>query len=111
MDGPPPRLTLTPSDFPGARTSGFSATRPRALDLAEGTSTIVYAWGSAEDDNLDLAVQTIDGLHSSPSGVPGGETGEAVGSGTASWTWGLGLVSLAALLLATRRLLPVGARP
>ena len=27
--------------------------------------------------NLDLAVQTIDGLHSAPSGVPGGETGAA----------------------------------
>jgi hypothetical protein len=84
---------------------------PADLDLAEGTSTIVYAWGSAEDDNLDLAVQTIDGLHSSPAGVPGGETGEAAGSGAASsWTWGLGLVSLAALLLAARRLLPVGVR-
>ncbi len=83
---------------------------PADLDLAEGTSTIVYAWGSAEEDNLDLAVQTIDGLHSSPSGVPGGETGEAAGSGAAPWAWGLGLVSLATLLLATRRLLPVDVR-
>jgi hypothetical protein len=45
---------------------------PADLDLAEGTSTIVYAYGSAEDENLALAVQTIDGLHSSPSGVPSG---------------------------------------
>ena len=45
---------------------------PADLDLAEGVHTIVYAWGSAEDDNLKLAVQTISGLHSAPSGVPGG---------------------------------------
>jgi Domain of unknown function (DUF4397) len=45
---------------------------PADLNLAEGTSTIVYAYGSAEDGNLALAVQTIDGLHSAPSGVPSG---------------------------------------
>lgn len=45
---------------------------PADLDLAEGTATIVYAYGSAEDDSLALAVQTIDGLHSAPSGVPSG---------------------------------------
>jgi hypothetical protein len=45
---------------------------PADLDLQEGTSTIVYAYGSAEDGNLALAVQTIGGLHSSPSGVPSG---------------------------------------
>ena len=50
---------------------------PADLDLAEGTHTIVYAWGSAEDGNLDLAVQTIDGLHSAPGGVPGGQLGLA----------------------------------
>ncbi|SOC58402.1 hypothetical protein SAMN05421879_13412, partial [Ornithinimicrobium cerasi] len=48
---------------------------PADLDLAEGTNTIVYAWGSAEAGNLDLAVQTIDGLHSSPEGVPSGQGG------------------------------------
>lgn len=50
---------------------------PADLDLAEGTNTIVYAWGSAQDENLDLAVQTIDGLHSSPTGVPSGQGGLA----------------------------------
>jgi hypothetical protein len=64
---------------------------PADLDLAEGTNTIVYAWGSAEDGNLDLAVQTIDGLHSAPSGVPGGEAGLAPESGgIPAWTVGLG---------------------
>jgi hypothetical protein len=83
---------------------------PADLQLAEGTSTIVYAWGSAEDDNLKLAVQTVDGLHSAPSGVPGGETGEAAASGTATWAWGLGLASIGAIVLASRRLMPARAR-
>jgi Domain of unknown function (DUF4397) len=48
---------------------------PASLDLAEGTNTIVYAWGSAKDKNLKLAVQTITGLHSAPGGVPSGTGG------------------------------------
>ena len=54
---------------------------PASLNLAEGTSTIVYAWGSAEDDNLKLAVQTIEGLHGNPGGVPGGTGGQAADGG------------------------------
>lgn len=50
---------------------------PADVELAEGTNTIVYAWGSAEDGSLDLAVQTIDGLHSAPEGVPSGQGGLA----------------------------------
>lgn len=45
---------------------------PADLTLDEGTNTIVYAWGSAEDGTLDLAVQTITGLHGDPEGVPSG---------------------------------------
>ena len=78
---------------------------PADLDLAEGTSTIVYAWGSAEDKNLDLAVQTIDGLHSAPSGVPGGEAGLAPESDTIpAWSIGLGLLSALGLALGGRQL-------
>jgi hypothetical protein len=58
---------------------------PADLDLQEGTSTIVYAWGSAEDENLDLAVHTITGLHSAPSGVPSGTGGQAAGSPMPVW--------------------------
>ena len=50
---------------------------PASLKLGEGTTNIVYAWGSAEDDNLKLAVQTITGMHSAPGGVPGGTGGQA----------------------------------
>ena len=69
---------------------------PADVTLAEGTNTIVYAWGSAADGNLALAVQTISGLHSNPSGVPAGSGGQAAAAETASQ---LGL-SLAAALLA-----------
>ncbi|MEU5323868.1 DUF4397 domain-containing protein [Streptomyces sp. NPDC021056] len=47
------------------------------LDLAEGANTVVYAWGSADDKNLQLKMQTVTGMHSAPSGVPAGETGAA----------------------------------
>ncbi len=58
---------------------------PADLNLKEGTSTIVYAWGSAQDKNLKLAVQTISGLHSDPSGIPGGTGGQAAADDTPAW--------------------------
>jgi Domain of unknown function (DUF4397) len=48
---------------------------PADVNLKEGTNTIVYAWGSAADKNLKLAVQTIGGLHGNPGGVPSGTGG------------------------------------
>lgn len=62
---------------------------PADVTVAEGTNTIVYAWGSLEDDTLDLAVQTIDGLHSNPDGVPAGTAGLVAtnGSGTEPAVW------------------------
>ena len=50
---------------------------PANLDLKEGTNTIVYAWGSAADKNLKLAVQTISGMNSAPGGVNAGGGGQA----------------------------------
>jgi hypothetical protein len=53
---------------------------PADLTLAEGTTNIVYAWGSSAA-GYQLAVQTISGGHSAPSGVPGG-TGGLVDDGS-----------------------------
>ncbi len=50
---------------------------PADLSLKEGTATIVYAVGSAEDKTLELVTQTISGLHSAPGGVPSGSGGMA----------------------------------
>lgn len=52
---------------------------PADLSLAEGATTIVYAWGA--EGGYQLAVQTISGAHSAPSGVPGG-TGGLVDEGS-----------------------------
>ena len=84
---------------------------PADLALAEGTSTIVYAWGSADDGNLKLAVQTIKGLHSAPGGVPGGEAGLAPESeGLPVWALALGAASAVGLVAAGTRLVAVRAR-
>ena len=58
---------------------------PADVTVAEGKNTIVYAWGSLEDDNLKLAVQTISGLHSAPNGVDAGEAGLAADRGWTSY--------------------------
>jgi hypothetical protein len=71
---------------------------PADLDLQEGTHTIVYAWGSAEDENLDLAVQSIDGLHSAPTGVPGGTGGQAAADGPPVWLVAVTGIALAGAL-------------
>lgn len=78
---------------------------PADVTLKEGTNTIVYAWGSAEDDDLKLAVQEISGLHSSPEGVPSGTGGRsAEGSYGVVGAAGVGAVLAGGLvLLATRR--------
>jgi hypothetical protein len=47
------------------------------LDLAEGTSTIVYAIGSLDGGSFTVAVQTISGLGAAPAGVPAGTAGLA----------------------------------
>lgn len=67
------------------------AIEPADVTLAEGVNTLVFAWGSAEDGNLALAVQTIDGLHGGPSGVPSG-TGGLVSD---ALPWQLAVVGLA----------------
>ncbi|GAA2094873.1 DUF4397 domain-containing protein [Microlunatus panaciterrae] len=79
---------------------------PAEVKLAEGTNTVVYAWGSAADKNLAFAVQTISGLHGNPNGVPGGTGGQFAQAETQRSTIaaGLVLVGLMGVVVATRRL-------
>ncbi|NBM20491.1 DUF4397 domain-containing protein [Streptomyces sp. GC420] len=51
------------------------AVGPAELPLREGTSNVVYAWGSAEDKNLALKVQTFEAPQSAPAGGGAGGTG------------------------------------
>ncbi len=87
---------------------------PADVAIQEGVNTIVYAYGSAADSTLALAVQTITGLHTPPTGVPAGETGAAARAESAQTlsTIGLGafglLLAAAAVLVVTRR--KVGSR-
>jgi hypothetical protein len=83
--------------------TGTVAIGPADLDLAEGTTSIVYAWGSL-DAGLQLAVQTISGAHSAPSGVPGGSAGLADDGSFPAPLAALSLAGLAAAGLAARRL-------
>ncbi|MEU5041561.1 DUF4397 domain-containing protein [Streptomyces griseorubiginosus] len=69
---------------------------PADLDLAEGTNTVVYAWGSADDKNLQLKTQSLTGMHSAPGGVPAGESGAAEAA-THNESIPLGALSLGAV--------------
>jgi len=71
---------------------------PASLDLAAGTSTIVYAIGSASDKSLAVVTQTIRGLGGAPSGVPAGTGGLAADHGPAAW-WPLMLAAGALLII------------
>ena len=83
---------------------------PADLDLTEGSNTVVYAYGSATDGNLALAVQQLDGMHSAPAGVAGGTGGQAADSVAPVWVIASGglLAGVAVLLLTRQR--PVRAR-
>jgi hypothetical protein len=65
---------------------------PANVELDEGVHTIAYAVGNANDNTLDLILQTIDGLESAPGGVPSGTGGDAAP--------GLPWVALAAMVAA-----------
>ncbi|GIF77841.1 DUF4397 domain-containing protein [Asanoa siamensis] len=76
---------------------------PADLDLKEGTATIVYAVGSAEDETLDLVSQSITGLHSAPGGVPSGDGGGADRGVPLPW-YGVGGAGILLALLGLVRL-------
>ena len=80
---------------------------PADVTLKEGTSTIAYAWGSASQNSLKLAVQTISGMHSAPGGVNAGTGGQATSGSSAAQAAGLvalgGLAAGGFALVLTRR--------
>ncbi|TFC33808.1 DUF4397 domain-containing protein [Cryobacterium sp. TMT1-19] len=82
---------------------------PADVNVAEGTNTIVYAWGSLTDKNLALAVQTIDGLHSNPDSIPAGEAG-LVATNQADDSTGLMVGGFAAALMGLVAAAVVGMR-
>lgn len=70
---------------------------PADVEIQDGVSTIVYAWGSLEAENLTIAAQTIEGLGSAPHGVPTGQV-EVVEQGrNAALLFGAGIALLLGL--------------
>ncbi|MDM8083766.1 DUF4397 domain-containing protein [Cellulomonas cellasea] len=80
---------------------------PADVSVAEGSNTIVYAWGSAtsEPSTLALATQVVGGLHSNPSGVQAGQAGLVDDSGARPWMIAAGALALlgAGVLTVARR--------
>ena len=79
---------------------------PADLDLKEGTSNIVYAWGSAEDKNLALATQTFSGMETTPNAAHAGVSGAAVTPNSSdqwlAWAAAAGAISLTGVMVARR---------
>ncbi|MET0955400.1 MAG: DUF4397 domain-containing protein [Cryobacterium sp.] len=77
---------------------------PADVTVAEGTNTIVYAWGSLTDTNLALAIQTVGGMHSNPGGIPAGNAGLVAtnqpGDAAGWWFGGAALVLVLGISIA-----------
>ncbi|MFD1721304.1 DUF4397 domain-containing protein [Amnibacterium endophyticum] len=72
---------------------------PADVQVQDGVNTILYAWGSLEDDTLQLATQTIDGLGGAPDGVNTGTGGLAAEGGPSTgWLAGGAAVALIAVI-------------
>lgn len=78
---------------------------PANVDVKEGANTIVYAWGSAEGESLDLAIQVVEGaMHSAPAGVPAGDGSLGGSTGNPAMALGIGAAVLLGAAMATRRM-------
>jgi len=79
---------------------------PTDVPVEEGMNTIVYAWGSAEDGTLAVAVQSVATHTGMPSAVSAGTQGLAAeGSGFPAGLVVVGAAMVAAAGLATRAVL------
>ncbi|MFP5359546.1 MAG: DUF4397 domain-containing protein [Actinomycetes bacterium] len=79
---------------------------PADVPVEEGMNTIVYAWGSAEDGNLAVAVQSVATHTSMPDEVAAGTQGLAADNGSVPvGVIVVGAAALAAAGLATRAVL------
>ena len=72
---------------------------PAPVTVKESTTTIVYAWGSLEDDNLKLATQEVAADGGMPNGVPSGEAGLAADASPVTLAVGAALLLTITLAL------------
>lgn len=68
---------------------------PADVPIEDGVNTIVYAWGSAADENLALAVQTVSTASAgeAPSGVQAGTEGFADTGSNMTLVWTVGIIA------------------
>lgn len=74
---------------------------PTDLVITEGANTIVTAWGSEDQETLQLSVQVVD-AHSAPGGVPSGLGGDAASPSIGPAVAVAAALGLLALVLALR---------
>ncbi|MFE5240407.1 MULTISPECIES: DUF4397 domain-containing protein [unclassified Streptomyces] len=79
-----------------------TAIGPADLNLKEGTSNVVYAWGSAKDKNLALATQTFSGTEAMSNAVHAGASGAAPNSPDQwlAWAAATGVITVSGVLVA-----------
>ncbi|MEU1892263.1 DUF4397 domain-containing protein [Streptomyces pristinaespiralis] len=77
------------------------AVGPADLDLKEGTGNVVYAWGSAQDKNLALKVQSFSGMESA-SGADGAAVPRNSSQPWLASAAAAGVVAVPGLLVARR---------
>jgi hypothetical protein len=89
--------TYSTSFAPAGSTSPILG--PVELTLVAGGSSIVYTVGSADDESLELLVQSIDGLAAPPSGIPAGTSGLLGATAFPAWaTASLAIAAMVALI-------------
>ena len=105
LANPDEKVLILPAGTVSASVVAAGTTEPTLLgpadvNVAEGTNTILYAWGNATSDpsTLALATQVIDGLHSDPSAVQAGELGLVADDGSSPvWPYALGALVVVGL--------------
>jgi len=72
---------------------------PVDVPIKDGVNTIVYAWGSAADSNLAVAVQTVNTASegAAPSGVQAGTMGFADEGSNTTLLWAVSIIAMLGL--------------
>ncbi len=83
VSNPQEGVADVPADTYNVKIVPTGATEPVVFDsdvtIPDGTNVIAYAIGSLDGGTFTVAVQTIGGLGSAPTGVPTGTGGQAAG--------------------------------
>lgn len=87
---------------------GEEFVEPTALEFEEGAAQVLYLIGSAEEDTLDLMVQTVSGLQSAPASVATGDGGLAAAPGFPMWAATLMIGAAFVLVASSMRLRRMG---